>query len=764
MTKQITPIDIYNSTWGDALDRVNELIDAANTEFVTIGGVNEGNVSITGTLEANNLGIDNFQANTATAAVVHAGTLDANTIAANTLTVNVATITNANVSANVSANVVGGNYVVANTILAGATYDANGALVNANTLINKDNIATPVLAANIVQVTGTLLVEHIGQNFTANVATFSRVNSNTVDAGTVNANTIRVNNKDNLQKISLVDYLPSRVLGTDANTNIIQYAISVFGQSILSSPNAANTRALIGLDQINNTSDAAKPISVATQAALDLKTDKATRVNVGPGLAGGGALAANVTISLSANTIASLAKADSAVQGNSAALVPSGGVFGQVLMKQSTDPYDYAWTTSAITTAVQFVPQSLTPEQQAQGRENLGLGTALSDYVRRDGGSQITGELRTTSQNGLRIQHNASNTSLMLRYDGTDGYLLFANSTTGAFSTQRPIRINYASGAVTFGHGINVTGSIRGNSATNVTDGIASFYADSEGGSYKNIPNRRSPLKVQTTTINNTYAPVLNASYDTSAWNGFWSQGVINTGNNNQQTSYQLIHTHADYSGRHFWTFNGIDGNFTSAILSASQNIYIGGAQIASDGNIRGTRWNGQWLYDYLNSTAMRAYPRRNDGGTLNFNWSGQGGQPTWLWGGTDGVNMYVYNPSNFSVNYASSCWNSERLQGWDIPGIQNDAQNRANDRGYWRTRDYLLAEHVPVGGYIFAQSVDAVDPGGTVGGDKLTFASANGASGNRINWGTWQACGTVKEGGTAIWKPECTTLWKRIG
>lgn len=32
------------------------------------------------------------------------------------------------------------------------------------------------------------------------------------------------------------------------------------------------------------------------------------------------------------------------------------------------------------------------------------------------------------------------------------------------------------------------------------------------------------------------------------------------------------------------------------------------------------------------------------------FNWSGQSGQPTWLWGGTDGTNMYVYNPASFSV------------------------------------------------------------------------------------------------------------------
>lgn len=38
-----------------------------------------------------------------------------------------------------------------------------------------------------------------------------------------------------------------------------------------------------------------------------------------------------------------------------------------------------------------------------------------------------------------------------------------------------------------------------------------------------------------------------------------------------------------------------------------------------------------------------------------NWNWSGQAGQPNWLWGGNDASNMYVYNPANFSVNNASN-------------------------------------------------------------------------------------------------------------
>ncbi|KVL93747.1 hypothetical protein [Burkholderia stagnalis] len=50
-----------------------------------------------------------------------------------------------------------------------------------------------------------------------------------------------------------------------------------------------------------------------------------------------------------------------------------------------------------------------------------------------------------------------------------------------------------------------------------------------------------------------------------------------------------------------------------------------------------------------------------------NFNWSGQGGQPAWIWGGNDQYNMYVYNPSNFSVSYANSAGS--------VNGVGNPAQ-----------------------------------------------------------------------------------------
>ncbi len=33
-----------------------------------------------------------------------------------------------------------------------------------------------------------------------------------------------------------------------------------------------------------------------------------------------------------------------------------------------------------------------------------------------------------------------------------------------------------------------------------------------------------------------------------------------------------------------------------------------------------------------------------------NWNWSGQGGSPQWVWGGSDPTNEYLYSPANFLV------------------------------------------------------------------------------------------------------------------
>lgn len=52
---------------------------------------------------------------------------------------------------------------------------------------------------------------------------------------------------------------------------------------------------------------------------------------------------------------------------------------------------------------------------------------------------------------------------------------------------------------------------------------------------------------------------------------------------------------------------------------------------------------------------AARLGRNGNAGYPMTFNWEGKTGQPSWLWGGENGSDMYVYNPSNFNVSYAAS-------------------------------------------------------------------------------------------------------------
>lgn len=82
----------------------------------------------------------------------------------------------------------------------------------------------------------------------------------------------------------------------------------------------------VGLGNVDNTSDANKPISTATQTALDSKANSSVTISAGTGLTGGGSLAANRTIALNSTSIASLSKADSSVQTVNGVAPTSGNV------------------------------------------------------------------------------------------------------------------------------------------------------------------------------------------------------------------------------------------------------------------------------------------------------------------------------------------------------------------------------------------------------------------------------------------------------
>lgn len=85
-------------------------------------------------------------------------------------------------------------------------------------------------------------------------------------------------------------------------------------------------------------------------------------------------------------------------------------------------------------------------------------------------------------------------------------------------------------------------------------------------------------------------------------------------------------------------------------------------AKIASEANIAD-------LALKLGRSGNRNYP-------MTFNWVGKDGQPSWLWGGENGEDMYVYNPSNFNVNYAASAGNAAKVNGHSVNAdVPSDAK-----------------------------------------------------------------------------------------
>ena len=83
----------------------------------------------------------------------------------------------------------------------------------------------------------------------------------------------------------------------------------------------------------------------------------------------------------------------------------------------------------------------------------------------------------------------------------------------------------------------------------------------------------------------------------------------------------------------------------------------VEGALIAG-GTVTAPTFSGSLSGNATTATTASVAAKLGQGGAtstpMTFNWSGKSGQPAWLWGGNDESNMYVYNPSNFSVNYAT--------------------------------------------------------------------------------------------------------------
>lgn len=124
-----------------------------------------------------------------------------------------------------------------------------------------------------------------------------------------------------------------------------------------------------------------------------------------------------------------------------------------------------------------------------------------------------------------------------------------------------------------------------------------------------------------------------------------------------------------------YWTANS---NISTTGTITANGGFVGNASSASStpySGLTGTipTWNqnttGNAATANLATKASTLSQGGGNGTAMTFNWAGQSGQPTWLWGSNDGSNVYVYNPSNFSVNHATTSGTANAVTWANVSG-----------------------------------------------------------------------------------------------
>ena len=134
---------------------------------------------------------------------------------------------------------------------------------------------------------------------------------------------------------------------------------------------------------------------------------------------------------------------------------------------------------------------------------------------------------------------------------------------------------------------------------------------------------------------------------------------------------------------------------------SSGKSIYTAGRMKADAGFEGKATSAGRADSSVVSDRAVRV---ENDNTNMRFHWAGQGGQPSWLWGGNDGENMYVYNPANFTVSRANTAGTADNAKNFDGRSLSNilgliDAANtgaveaRLEENGYIKIRNGFLLQ-----------------------------------------------------------------------
>lgn len=213
--------------------------------------------------------------------------------------------------------------------------------------------------------------------------------------------------------------------------------------------------------------------------------------------------------------------------------------------------------------------------------------------------------------------------------------------------------------------------------------------------------------------------------------------------------SYGAVAAMATKNG--YWTMGNLGGN-ESLIFNYSPNSnYSAGKNETSQVYLPAQAGTIITSATIGSQTVNRAEYLGNDSVYMRMHWAGKGGQPTWLWGGNDASNMYVWNPSNFSVNYANSAGNGVTASGKTGAGIYYVRFGNGTQMcwGFYKESDHSGSTSFPVA---FNNSQYSISLTVTVSSNNAPYITGrsttsfsyarHGTSYNDVQWiavGTWK-------------------------
>lgn len=192
---------------------------------------------------------------------------------------------------------------------------------------------------------------------------------------------------------------------------------------------------------------------------------------------------------------------------------------------------------------------------------------------------------------------------------------------------------------------------------------------------------------VNGTLFSGTHTVYGRADSNTAPSN-FYYNGALEIRESNLVTSSQSSFNYAPRIGFHWGGRNAASLSFNSDGIFYFRK-QDGSSRATIDANVNGLATNA--------SNSTNAEYVANDSVYMRFHWNGQSGQPTWLWGGNEVGNMYVYNPSNFKVSYANNAGNADKLDNYHASEVYRAATHTINN--YSTVNDWVRIATINIGG-----------------------------------------------------------------